>query len=84
MGHAALATLARQPGAPDVVVAEARRLAAPTPTAPDDWEHLWHLGPSEIYRRGHTEAGDPCIGCETHGDVEGRLNKKTPACPSNS
>jgi hypothetical protein len=65
----ALDALARRPDAPQSIVDEASRLASPPPAAPEGWEHLWHLGPSEIYRSGRTDTGDPCIRCETHGDV---------------
>jgi hypothetical protein len=67
----ALAALARPPDAPDApeaVVAEAQRLASAPRAAPNGWEHLWYLGPSEIYQSGRCDTGAPSICCETRGD----------------
>tara|TARA_R110001592_G_scaffold337300_1_gene623453 strand:+ start:44512 stop:45681 length:1170 start_codon:yes stop_codon:yes gene_type:complete len=36
---------------------------------PEGWYHLWHVGPSEIYRDGHGEEGSPCIHCHTAGST---------------
>jgi hypothetical protein len=64
----AIAALSAQPDAPAPVRDEAARLASPR-AAPDGWDHLWYLGPSEIYRPSRTEDGAPAVSCTTHGDV---------------
>ncbi|EAQ97511.1 DUF3047 domain-containing protein [Congregibacter litoralis] len=39
-------------------------------TAPEGWKYLWHVGPAEIFREGHSGDGStPCIHCRTHKDV---------------
>jgi hypothetical protein len=39
-------------------------------TTPEGWHYLWHVGPAEIFRSGHAEAGgQDCIHCRTHKDV---------------
>lgn len=59
---------ARDTRVPGLVIAEAQRLDHPVPT-PDQWEYLWYLGPSEIYRSSVTDGGQAAICCDTHGDV---------------
>ena len=39
------------------------------PQTPDGWQHLWHIGETEIYHRGTSPSGEPCIHCQTRGDV---------------
>jgi hypothetical protein len=63
-----IGALAKQANAPSPVVDEAARLASLGP-GPEGWDHLWYLGPSEIYRPSRTEEGAPAICCATHGDV---------------
>ena len=36
---------------------------------PAGWYPLWNIGPSEIYRDGISEQGNPCIHCHTSGDT---------------
>lgn len=36
---------------------------------PQGWYPLWHIGPSEIYRDGHSDQGRPCIHCHTAGNT---------------
>ncbi len=55
-------------GAPDLVQAEARRLDDAV-SPPPQWDYLWYLGDSEIYRAAALEDGRPTICCHTHGDV---------------
>ncbi|WP_439106559.1 DUF3047 domain-containing protein [Congregibacter sp.] len=39
-------------------------------TTPEGWTYLWHVGPAEIFRSGHSSGdGTPCIHCRTHEDV---------------
>ena len=54
--------------APELAVAEARRLAEPAEPQPKDWNYLWYLGPAEIYRPCVTTEGLAAIHCRTHGD----------------
>jgi hypothetical protein len=63
-----------QATAPDSVKAEARRLDDAV-VAPAQWDYLWYLGASEIYRNAALEDGRPVIRCHTHGDV-GILRKE--------
>jgi len=53
---------------PGLVLAEAQRLDQPVP-APEQWDYLWYLGASEIYRSTVRSDGRPVICCHTHGDV---------------
>ncbi len=51
------------------LAAELARIEAGDGT-PEGWQYLWHLGPAEIFREGHTDGeGKPCIHCRTHRDV---------------
>mgnify|MGYP001814233822 CR=1 FL=1 len=52
----------------ETVAGEIERLQQPA-TTPAGWDYLWHLGPAEIYRSGHTDDSRPCISCHTHSDV---------------
>ncbi|HVN41782.1 MAG TPA: DUF3047 domain-containing protein [Steroidobacteraceae bacterium] len=64
------------PPAPLLARAEAERLAS-VGSPPTAWNHLWLLGPSEIYRPATGADGSPTICCHTHGDV-GILQRDTP------
>jgi len=50
------------------VGAELDRLAQGD-TTPPGWYYLWHLGPAEIYRAARDGREEPCIHCNTRGDV---------------
>jgi hypothetical protein len=69
-------TWARATRIPGLVLAEARRFEEPVPT-PDQWEYLWYLGASEIYRSSVSPDGHASICCDTHGDV-GILRREAP------
>ena len=64
----------RETRVPGLVLAEAQRLDQPVP-APEQWDYLWYLGASEIYRSAVRSDGKPTICCHTHGDV-GILRKE--------
>jgi len=65
---------AQHAATPDLVKAEAQRLDDAV-TAPAQWDYLWYLGASEIYRNAALKDGRPTICCRTHGDV-GILRKE--------
>ncbi len=51
-----------------VVADELDRLAAQV-VPPQGWEHLWFLGPSEVFSGGSTPDARPSIRCDTEADV---------------
>ena len=59
---------------PGLVLAEAQRQDEPVPPPPQ-WDYLWYLGNSEIYRPAVLDDGRATICCQTHGDV-GILRKE--------
>ncbi len=63
-----LAALARDGDRLGVVAEELDRLAAQV-LPPQGWEHLWLLGPSEIFCGGFTSDARPSIRCDTEADA---------------
>jgi DUF3047 family protein len=63
-----LAALAREGDALGLAAGELDRLRAPV-VPPEGWQHLWFLGPSEIFSAASDADGRPCIHCETQEDV---------------
>lgn len=51
-----------------VFASEQERLALGDP-APPGWQHLWHLGDTEIFRAGQGPAGERVLTAEVTGDV---------------
>jgi hypothetical protein len=66
--HALFRDFARDTRVPGLVRAEAERFERQVST-PDQWNYLWYLGPSEIFRPVLAPDGRRAIGCHTHGDV---------------
>ena len=64
-GLAALRTRADPGGA---VSSELERIETPV-RPPSGWQHLWHLGETEIFRDCQAPGGEPGIRCRVQGDV---------------
>lgn len=74
---AALARMAAQPEAARWLNAERTRLERAPQPAPAGWQHLWELGPSEIFsatQKPQAGGSVPAIAVHTHDDV-GILHK---------
>jgi Protein of unknown function (DUF3047) len=63
-----LRELAAQSAVPELVRAEARRLAE-VPPAVDGWRHDWRIGASEVFQPALAADGRRTLECRTHADV---------------
>jgi len=63
-----LRALQRAGGCNQYLQSEIDRIQAGDVT-PAGWYHLWHIGPSDIYRDGRTPQGSACIHCHTAGST---------------